>query len=217
MKQSPSSEKNSVKIILSMHFFKIIFSHISSVCGLLWLQFCCSDFIAQIEKSEVCLLWCLPKTGMCSFKALAIWSVRALHVLSPHVPLSHLSCCCYHQQKHAHTYIPFLSHSHPNESTFASILVLILILGNTEMRNITFFPNLWSVRSGKYLSMYTATFKCKQTGGKSGRCADLSKPFLNVYCSVLQERSRGWMCCMYQPAACSVFISVFHTKTRKDS
>lgn len=78
-----------------------------------------------------------------------------------------------------------------------------LILANTKM--ISLSPNLWSVRSGKYVSMYTTTFKCKHTDGESGHCADLSRPFLNVYCSVLQEESRGWMCRMYRPAARSAF------------
>lgn len=138
-----------------------------------------------------------------------IWTRQALHIslLSLLVSLSSLRrcCCCYHQQKHTHTcsYIPVPSYIQTSTNqlwseissqkwTYCGIMCkkctrILLLLCYKLNQEIT-----WA---STWMHTHTHTGVCAHTHAhidrESGQCADLSKPFLNVYCSEQQEKREG--------------------------
>ncbi len=163
----------------------------------------------------------------------AIWSLWALHIglLSLLVPLSRLSC--YHQQNHTHAH----SHTHTHTYWHVCWCLSCVTFRSEKIEQIHFdqectlkqifivmlfviYPNVSVCVSVcvRASHAHTHTHTHKQTDRESGQCADLSKPFLNVYCSV-QRREEGApsVFCTYQPLSlfCSLHDCLFYWHNKK--
>ncbi len=126
-----------------------------------------------------------------------------------------------HMHTHTHTHINIyprpVSHSDVKKSTLTRFVLTKIFL-------------LWYVHMYVCVCVYVCvSLYCRHNQGiththihththtdrESGQCADLSKPFLNVYCSVQLEERGGWTL-SYVPTSCSLcYVRSMHAHFKK--